>query len=318
MHITIAGGTGLIGTHLASDLLSNHHLVTIITRKTQKQQKKYLSVLNWPEDSKARLDFIGWSDPDLTKTLEQSDIIINLCGDGIFKKRWTRGRKTKLEASRIEPSETLIHHIIKSSSPPKKYIQFSATGFYGSYSWKEAQVLQNKPFDENSGMGNDYLAHLSSKWEDTVEALASKHVPFNIVRTGIVLDKKEGAFPRIMNTVRFYIGATFGNGKQAFPWIHINDLLGVISYLISTETSGIYNAVGPETATNKDLVKTISKALGKPALFMIPNTLLTLIFGERAILLTKGQHVSCRKIQREGFIFRFQSLAEAVEDLIRN
>jgi NAD dependent epimerase/dehydratase family enzyme len=120
--------------------------------------------------------------------------------------------------------------------------------------------------------------------------------------------------------VKYFVGAPLGSGEQLINWIHIDDLCRLfIKAVDDSSMSGAYNAVGPYAVTNRELTKAIAKALHKPLILpFVPAFVLNLMLGELAEVVLKGSNVSSGKIVKEGFSFQFNTLENALEDLLRD
>lgn len=288
--ILIAGGSGLIGSRLKTHLVSLGHEVDILSRKESN-------------------DYIHW---DLAKgyidasKIQETQILINLCGEGIAEKNWTSSRKKALLDSRVETAKLLFKYVDKMPFL-EQYISASGITCYG-YKEKPEGYTEDDPF------GEDYISQLVKKWESSADLFASK-VPVAKVRTGIVLSSNGGAIEKMIKPVRYGLGAALGSGKQIIPWIHIDDLSRIFSHLIEHGSQGTFNACA-NNDTNKNFMNTLAKVLGKrnwlPA---VPGFLLKMMLGQMATLILKGVHVSNEKIQRTNFKFEYVELNEALKSL---
>ncbi len=287
--ILVTGGTGLIGKHLCKLLHNKGFQVLILSRTKSTNQSIYYWNIN-----------DNYIDEEAIIT---ANYIIHLAGAGIDDKRWTKNRKQELIDSRIK-STSLLFRYIKSYNPNLKgFISASAIGYYGT-------VTSNRIYNEEDKPGSDFLASVCKLWEQSTLQFTSINIRSVIFRTGVVFSKDGGAFQKIMQPIKLGIGAVLGNGNQYMPWIHIDDLcLMYLNAIEDSQFNGIYNTVCPEHITNKQLTKTIAKALKKPIwLPNIPPLILQLIFGEASLILLNGSRVSSKKIQETGFQFKYKKL----------
>lgn len=240
--------------------------------------------------------------------------IIHLAGASIGGARWTDKRKQIILSSRVEGAKLIFNELQKMKMVIETFISASAIGYYGS-------KTTNEIFDEKSSKGNDFLSHVCSEWEAAAEkfeiAGIAKRVA--IVRTGIVLDKIEGALSKIIMPVKLGIGAGLGTGKQFMPWIHIQDLIGIYKFILDNKTvSGIFNAVSPQHVTNNEFINTVAKAISKSVIFPnIPEFVIKLFLGEMSVILLEGSKVSSEKIVDAGYKFQFEKLQNALINLIK-
>lgn len=296
--VLITGGTGLIGKVLSKQLLASGHEVVHLSR-TVEGVENGISTYKWD---------INTMHIDL-KAFENIDSIIHLAGAGIADKPWTAERKTEIVESRVKSAELLKQGCIKSNTNLKSYISASAIGWY-------PLIISDETFDENSPAGDGFLAEVCKQWEASSELFNDIAENVARLRIGIVLAKDGGALPQMALPVKLFAGAAVGQGTQAMPWIHINDISNMFIHVLENGLSGTYNAVGPENATNEEFMQTIADVLDKPMFLPnIPEFVLKLIFGGKADLVSKGVRVSSNKIKQTGFSYEYPTLNTALSHL---
>lgn len=290
MHILITGGTGLIGQRIIERL--PHYRYTVVTRSPQ---QAYACL---PDD-------VGVMNLDDLESLDDVDVVINLAGEPIADKRWTETQKQAICNSRWDTTHKLVKAILASDSPPKVFISGSAVGYYGDGGDKE--------LDENSGSQSADFAHfLCSKWE-VVAKQASSRCRVCLLRTGIVLGNG-GALNKMWWPFKLGLGGPVGQGDQYWPWIHIDDMVGGIDFLIHREDlSGSVNMVAPQSVTNLQFSQTLAKVLHRKAWFPMPRWFIQLIMGESAQLLLNSQRVVPAKLLDAQFRFRYSDLDSALQ-----
>jgi uncharacterized protein (TIGR01777 family) len=199
----------------------------------------------------------------------------------------------------------------KLNKKPELFISASATGFYGA-------LTCEKIFTENDPPADDFLGSVCRQWEAEADRFEEMGIRSVSIRTGIVLARQGGALPKMMAPVKYGISPVFGTGRQYLPWIHLEDLCNL--YISSIEDGtfrGAYNAVAPESVTNKGFMQKLSGALRKPFLpLYIPSFILKSVMGEMAVILLKGSRVSNDRIRQTGFEFLFSTLDKALEDIL--
>jgi uncharacterized protein len=297
--ILIAGGTGFIGSVLAEKLTDNGYEVVILSRNSHK---------------KSRFNTFYW---DIQKekiqegALSGIDCIINLSGENISKGRWTTNRKKEIEESRVKSALTLFDAVQKLEKKPEAYISASATGYYGF-------ADSNKIFTESDINGSDFLADICQKWESAAKQFESIGIRTTILRTGVVLDKSNGAFPQLSRTLKLGFISAIGSGKQYLPWIYIDDLIKMYLFAIENyDIKGIYNAVAPEHISQADFVQKIRNISGRKIKSPnIPAIILRAIMGEMASIILKGNMVSSDKILNTGFQFDFPDVDSTLHSLL--
>jgi uncharacterized protein (TIGR01777 family) len=300
--VCITGGSGMIGTALGRYLHDEGYRVLILSRS--QKEIEHAEVFSW-DISRKEID---------RKALETADIIVHLAGASIAGKRWTEEQKKKIRNSRIESTRLLYNTLKELDKKPSAFISMSAIGVYGH---NTGGILID---EDRVKPGDDFLATVTREWEEEAGKISSLGMRLVILRTGIVLSMKGGALPRLVTPAKFGLGAPLASGEQYLSWIHIDDLTGIIRFIIENEkVQGIYNAVAPEPETNREFSKKVSKTLNKP--FFLPNVpafSLKLVFGEMASTIIGGNRVSSEKIQKEGFEFRYPTLESALQDLLIN
>ncbi len=288
--ILITGGTGLVGTRLIEILKEKKHKINILTRNPQQKNHFKWDVKNNFIDEKAFKDI---------------DYIIHLAGAGIADQRWTTKRKKTILESRVKTTNLLFEKITSLNIKLKGFISASGIGYYGA-------VTSQKIFDEDDNPGKDFLGKVCIEWEEAANQFKNLNVPVTILRTGIVLAKKGGALEKMKTPII----SPLGSGNQYLPWIHIDDLCHVYSKAIESDFTGIYNAVSPEHHTSKTFSKILAEVIKRKFIKIpVPSIVLKIIFGEMSIILLEGSKISSKKIEKNGYSFRFKSLKKALLDL---
>jgi uncharacterized protein len=299
--ILITGGSGLVGKVLTSLLTAQGYAVSILSRSPRKATEN-VTYYTWDLD-KNEID---------TNCFLKATHIIHLAGENVASGRWTTQKKELILKSRTRSTALLYQALSKSPHQVKAFVSASATGFYGS---QTSDTL----FSEDHPSGADFLAHVCRDWEDSVDRIASLGIRTVKLRTGVVLANKGSALQKMLPPFQMGLGSAIGTGKQYLPWIHISDLCNMyLMALNKPKMHGSFNAVVGDDTTNAQLSKAIAQQLNKP--FFMPNVpafLLWLVFGKMAVILTNGSRVSAQKIKEAGFVFEFESLEEALRDLLK-
>lgn len=311
MNIFITGGTGFIGRHLIDLLISSGYKITITSRKPESYGfllSSNIKIIKWR----------GEISHELIEAIEESDAIINLAGENIagdnmvefIKIRWTSETKARLTDSRVGLGRIITEAIKKARKKPKLLIQASAVGYYGN--------AGNDILTEDSPPGNDFLANLCVEWENSTKAIEAFGIRRLVIRTaGMVMGNKKGSFPHLVLPFRFFVGGPIGNGRQWSSWIHIEDQIHIIKYLIENDrTQGIYNLSAPEMVQNYQVSKIIGEILHRPSFIPLPGNILKIIFGDKSTLLTASQRQSSQKLQNSGYNFIYPNFRSAAENLL--
>ena len=299
MNILITGGTGMIGHRLTELLLAKGHKVSYLSRKKEKMPK--VEVFQWDIQK-------GYIEEG---ALEAADYVVHLAGAGIADKRWTDERKKEIIDSRIQPIELINSYLQKNNIQLKGFISASAIGIYGG-------DTGDVRLDENSELGNDFLAECTKLWEIHAKKMTNT-ARIVSVRIGIVLSEKGGALPKLVQPIRLGFGAALGSGKQFMSWIHVDDLCEIFVKAIEDDTmQGPYNAVTPNPVTNQEMTSVAAQVLKKPLwLPNVPIFALKLVFGEMGIVVTGGNFVLNKRLSKEtDFQYKFINIKEALKDLL--
>jgi len=261
-----------------------------------------------------RVTYATWN-PDgrsgeWARVLHTADAVVNLAGESIAAKRWTAAQKEKIRTSRLMATNSLAAAVRESATPPRVFVSGSAVGFYGDRG--------DEALTEASAPGDDYLAGVCKAWESAASAAASL-TRVALVRTGIVLDRRGGALPKMLPPFLVFAGGPIGSGRQYMPWIHSTDWTRLVSWIIQTEGArGPVNATGPKPVTNAEFSKALGHALHRPSIMTAPGFALKMVLGEMAgALLLSGQRALPARAVDLGFSFRFANLDEALADIFK-
>lgn len=281
--IAISGSSGFVGTNLKRVFESKGFKVLGIKREELQDIKK------------------------LTSIMDEADILINLSGANIIN-RWTNKYKKLLKSSRLDTTKALVKAMQNAQNKPELFISTSAVGIYKNDACYD---------EEDYKYEEDFLSNLCKEWED--EALKAKNSDIRTVifRFGIVLGDG-GAMQKMMTPFKLGLGGIIGNGKQDFSFIHIDDLTNAYEHVYkNSDCEGIYNLTAPNPTDNYRFTKALGKALKRPTILPIPEFVFNLIFSEGAKVLTQGQCVHPKRLQKSGFKFKFETINEAVLNIVK-
>ena len=237
------------------------------------------------------------------------EAIINLAGSPISK-RWTDAYKKEILNSRLQSLDVLKQSLSKTKHSVKHLISASAIGIY-------ADSLTNYYEEDYTEISSTFLGEVAQQWEMKADEFSALGVEVSKVRIGLVLSNQGGALPEMVKPIRLGVGAAFGKGKQWQSWIHIEDLAKIFVFILKHRLTGTFNGVAPNPVTNKDLTKAIAKQLEKPLILPnIPKIAMKLVLGEMHILLFESQRVSSKKVEENGYHFKFNNLQVALDDIL--
>ncbi len=294
MNILLTGGSGLIGSELAKNLIEKGHQVRILTREKNVEHPFY----HW---DKNKID---------EKVFDNLDGIIHLAGC-LIAKRWTKRYKEEILSSRVDTANLLFEYVNKLDVNLKFFISASGSAYYG-------QITSDKIFKESDEPNTDFLAKVCVAWENAAYQFEEIGARVVCLRTALVLAKNGEGFKLLKKPIQLGVGANLGDGKQWMPWIHIEDLLEIYAQAVENENiKGSFNASAPENSDHSTFNRTLVKKLNKP--FFLPNIpgfVMRLTLGEMSDLVLKGSRIDANKIEETGFTFQFPTLEKAFNDLV--
>ncbi|MBD1575881.1 MULTISPECIES: TIGR01777 family oxidoreductase [Vibrio] len=304
MHILLTGGTGFIGSELIKHLVDHH--ITVLTRSS--------------DQAKSKLKHADFSNIDYVSclstwhNLDHIDAIINLAGEPIATKRWTESQKQKICHSRWDITQQIVSLIKASQHPPHTLISGSAVGYYGDQ--KQHVVMENTP---PIVINHSFAHHVCQQWENIAMQASSTKTRVCIIRTGIVLGSQGGALLAMLPPFRFGVGGKLGRGNQYMPWIHIQDEVRAITYLLQqSQTSGTFNLCAPHPVPNKHFSRLLAKTLRRPCLISTPQWVFKLIMGESRAILFDSVRAKPKHLTEIGFIFTYSRLEPALKQLLQS
>ncbi len=300
MNVLITGGTGFVGQALYSRLIKRKDAVRVVTRNVVSAvQALGQEVVTVSPTADPKALFAG------------TQAVVNLAGEPIFGRRWSKAQKEALRSSRVDGTRRLVDAILAlpAEQRPKVLVSGSAIGFYGPHGDEE--------LDESSGPGSGFLATVCRAWEDEARRAEGAGVRVVILRTGVVLGPFGGALAQMLPFFKIGAGGPIGSGRHWFSWIHRDDLVGMIIHALDhAGVTGVMTGTAPGACTNAAFSKALGKALHRPAFLPTPPFALQLLFGESASILTTGQRVTPRRALESGFSFQFPTVDAALGDIV--
>jgi uncharacterized protein (TIGR01777 family) len=301
MKILVTGATGLIGRRLSTLLVKEGNEVVALSRQLENARfTTGIRVYRWqPEVS---------SPP--AEAIDGVDAVVHLAGESVASARWTNEQKRRIRDSRVKSTRHLVNAIAGVGHRPKILITASASNFYGNDRGDEHLTELSSP-------GTGFLADVCQAWEN--EAIRAKDFGLRVaqVRTGIVLSADGGALREMLLPFKLGIGGRLGTGRQWFPWIHIDDIVGIFRYTLMTSSIiGPINGIAPGIVDNQEFTRVLASVLHRPVLFPVPNLALRILLGGMADLLLGSLHLTPRVALDSGYQFRFERLRPALENLL--
>ncbi|RKF17501.1 TIGR01777 family protein [Alginatibacterium sediminis] len=296
MRILITGASGFIGQSLCK--YWHQHELTLLSRNVTRAQN-LLGEQHQYIESLSQLD-----------NLNDFDAIVNLAGEAIADKPWSPKQRQKIEGSRWALTEQLFELIKHSETPPHTFLSGSAIGIY-DYS--------DEPQDENSHFTQGHYPHLvCSKWEDIALQAQSPSTRVCLLRTAVVLGVNGGLLKRLAPVFKLGLGGPMGSGKQLMSWIHLEDQIRAMDFLLTQEQlAGAFNVCAPEVVNNQHLSKQLASYYHRPCWFKVPSFALKLGLGEMSEMILASQNIVPKNLLDAGFSFNHPSFDLALIDSLK-
>jgi len=277
MNVAITGASGFIGCAVAAHLRGSGHIVRAVSLRA----------------------------PLSPDTLAGSNAVIHLAGEPVAQ-RWTASARDKILRSRVDGTRALVAAM--RAQPPQVLITASAVGYYGS---RGDEILT-----ESAPAADDFLGQVAAAWEKEAQTAEPLGVRVARLRIGMVLGQKGGALARMLLPFRLGVGGRLGSGQQWMSWVHIDDLLALIAFLMKESTvRGVFNATSPFPVTNREFTRALAEAVHRPAIFPVPPFALKLMFGEMSEVLLASQRAIPDAAQRAGFVFQHPDIFAALAQI---
>ena len=296
--VLVTGGTGFIGTTLVQRLLREGRRVIVLSRD--------------PLQARASLGTDIWAVERLSDIPSETriDAVIHLAGASILGAPWTAGRRQTLLDSRLRITQQVQQLLQRLERRPELLLCASAVGYYGL---PGAEVL----VDEDSGAeAGRFQSELCVAIEQAALAAEALGVRVVRLRPGIVLGAQGGAYPALAFAARLGLGAVLGSGSQPMPWIHIDDVVGLIRHAMAEPgLQGALNAVAPQRASQREFTQALGRSFGRPTWLQMPALPVRLALGDMSELLLQGQSVVPARALASGYHFRHPTLDSALRQL---
>lgn len=292
MKVLIAGASGYIGRALTGRLLELGHQVTGLSRDPQRAAKRLPDgVQVHPWDPLSTVDL---------RVFDGVDVVITVMGEPALG-WWTAQKKRRMYESRVNATKALVSGMAQCSPGPKVFISGSAVGFYGN--------RQNELLDEASGPGDDFLSRLTSDWESEALEASSNGMRVVTVRTGLVVGRGSPFIRTQTPLYRMGLGARLGNGNQWWPWVHLDDVVGVFLHaLTQQDLEGPLNATSPKPIQQKDFSAALGAVLSRPTVLRVPKVAIRLLLGEMSTEILTSKRVLPNRVIDDGYEFCYPEI----------
>jgi uncharacterized protein (TIGR01777 family) len=300
MRVAVTGATGTIGRALVGELRGRGDEVTAVSRDPERAAASLgVPAEGWPAPS---------AEPAPAAALRGRDAVVHLIGETIAQ-RWSDEAKREIRESRVLGTRNLVAGLraLPDSERPSVLVSQSGAGVYGARA--------DERLDEGAPAGDDFVARMVVDWE--AEASAARELGLRVVltRTGPVLSEG-GALAKMLPFFKLGLGGPVAGGRQYFPWVHLDDVVGAMLFALDTEAaSGALNVTAPEPVTNRDFSRALGRVLRRPAFAPVPALALKTLYGEMAMIVTTGQRAVPTRLAELGYAFRRPDLEDALRDV---
>jgi uncharacterized protein len=304
MKVIITGGTGLLGRALSRSLVHDGHSVTALTRSVPsatKQAETNVSLVQWDG-----VTANGWG-----ALVEDTDVIVNFAGENLGGGRWTADRKRRILESRVNAGSAVMQALEQATVRPRLLVQASAVGYY--------DTVGSTTITETSAAGTDFQAQVVEKWEGATSGATGLGVQRVVLRTGLPFSLEGGVFPLFLLPFRTFVvaGGKLGSGEQYVPWIHIEDYIRAIRFLMEREDAeGAFNLSAPNPVQQKELASALGEILGRPSFMPAPAFAMKAALGEMSTLVLDGWREVPQRLLQKGFAFKWPDLRPALRDIL--
>lgn len=297
--ILITGATGMIGGHIAREILRRGDRYIALTINPIVAEKKLIE----PFKIIPLKDVLSLKD-------EKIEAVINLAGANLGEKRWNDRSKKEFYDSRMITTCGLVKLISIMEHKPEVLVSASGVDYYGDTGKKDMY--------EEAPPANSYLGKLTHDWEEAAIEAKQFGIRVVVLRTGFVMARNSEAVKKLILPIKFFVGGPLGSGKQYISWIHIDDMVGIYMYAVENpKISGVYNATAPNPETNGNFGRYAAKILGRPSFMLTPAFMLKAVLGEMAVVVLEGRRALPKKIMDAGYKFVFENAADAWEDILK-
>lgn len=298
MKIAVTGSSGFIGSRLVPALQTDGHEVLRLVRRTPRTADEH----RW--DPRHRRVDAG--------VLADVDAVVNLAGVGVGDRRWTDAGKAAILSSRVDATTTISEALAEAAradpSRSRVLVSASAIGYYGD--------TGDRVVDESAPAGTDFLARVCVEWEAATAAAQEAGVRVAHLRTGLVLGPG-GLLGRLVPLFRLGLGGRVGSGRQYWPWVALDDVVGIVRFLLTEPVAGPVNVTGPTPVTNREFTQALGRVVHRPAVLWVPGPALRVVLGEFApVGVLAGQRAVPARLQETGYHFRHSTLEAALREAL--
>ncbi len=288
MKVVVTGSSGLVGTALVPHLrAAGHDVLTLVRRPPRGPHEA-----QW-DPAAGTIDHAA---------LAGTQAAVHLAGAGVGDHRWTDKYKQTILRSRVDGTGLLARSLAALDPLPSVLVSSSGMDYYPD---------TDQPVTEESGHGTGFLAEVTKAWEDAADPARAAGITVSHTRSGLVLARKGGVISRLMPLIKTGLAGPIGSGRQWWSWITLPDQVSALTRLLDGDLPGPVNHVSPEPARQRDLIKALAAAAGRPALLPAPTFAVRIAVGEFAESIVASHRVVPQRLLDAGFAYQHPDVVGA-------
>jgi uncharacterized protein (TIGR01777 family) len=306
--IILAGGSGFFGTILARDLNARGYEVIVLSRSPTRSDAQFRNVPATRHPSPVTDHWDGRTLGAWADHLNGACAVINLAGRSV-NCRHTAENRREINESRVNSVSVIAEAIRRCARPPPVWVQAAGQGIYGD----EGEGC----CDEDTPPGEGFLVETCRLWESAFNESSTPGTRRVLLRIGFALGADGGALKTLAGIAKWGLGGTVGGGRQPINWIHGADLSRVfLSAIERPGWRGVFNASGPNPATNAEFMRELRGALRRPWSPPAPAWAVRIgawLMGSDGRLALTGRPCVPKRLLEQGFEFDFPELSGALK-----
>lgn len=309
MKIVIPGGTGQVGTVLARAFHADGHAVVVLGRAPKRSE--------WRNEVWDGKTLGPWADE-----IDGADVVINLAGRSV-NCRYNPENRRQMMDSRVDSTRVVGEAIAKATQPPKVWLQASTATIYAhrfDAANDDVTGIIGGHEDDAPDTWN-FSIEVATAWEKAANEANTPETRKVLMRSAMTMSPDRGGiFDVMLGLVRKGLGGTAASGRQYISWIHDQDFIRSVYWLIEhEELSGPINLSSPNPLPNREFMRVFREAWGTR--FGLPAMEWQLAIGAffmrtETELILKSRRVVPKLLTDSGFEFEFPEWKDACADLV--
>lgn len=298
----LAGGNGYLGRALAAFWIGQGSDVVVLSRR--------------PGESSSQLRHVQWNGETLgpwARELDGADALINMAGRTV-NCRYNARNRAEIYQSRLRSTRILGEAIAAAAAPPRVWVNAGSATIY--------RHAEDRAMDEATGdIGTGFSVDVCLQWEKALAGAPTPHTRKVALRTALVLGPGQGGVMDAFRQItRLGLGGTLGPGTQYVSWVHLDDFVHAIRWVIDhPELAGPVNCASPHPVVNAEFMRTLRAVCRQPLGLPATRWMLEVgafFLGTETELLLKSRRVVPTRLLESGFQFRYPELRAALQQIV--